>query len=240
MDKSGNFYGMTYWGSRPPFGTVFKLKANGIEKVLHTFSSGKGGKDPMGGVTMNQNGNLYGTTCGGGTGFRYGEAGYGVVFELIGAKGPEKTLFMFGGSNGSCPQAGVIVDQNGNLYGTTSTGGGEDNYGTVFKLTPAGEETVLYSFCSQPECGDGALPLSELIMDASGNLYGTTTYGGADGLGTVFELSPSGTETVLHNFGGTDGVYPTAGLIMDQNGSFYGTTIQGGTYNEGTVFEMVP
>jgi uncharacterized repeat protein (TIGR03803 family) len=170
-----------------------------------------------------------------------------------GAAAQERVLHSFGSGpdDGSTPVAGLIFDAAGNLYSTTS-GGGTYGPGTVFELTPAGTETVLYSFGA---FGDGVSPYAGLIFDAAGNLYGTTYGGGAyqcslgAGCGTVFELSPNGTggwtETVLHSFGnGTDGAIPSAGLIFDAAGNLYGTTAYGGDYGgyngDGTVFELSP
>lgn len=140
-----------------------------------------------------------------------------------------------GGSDGGNPLAGLTIDSAGNLYGTTNIGGAS-NAGTVFKVNVDGEKTVLYSFDGKP---DGANPESSLIMDSAGNLYGTTFAGGASGLGTVFEVSTSGTETVLHSFTGKpDGEQPEAGLAMDAAGNLYGTTSLGGTHGNGTAFEL--
>ena len=171
----------------------------------------------------------------------------------------EKVLHSFNdnGQDGGTPEAGLIFDAAGNLYGTT-LGGGTYGGGTVFELTPTAgggwTEKVLYSFCSQPNCTDGAGPLAGLILDAAGNLYGTTSQGGdyqcPSGTytycGTVFELKPIAgggwTEQVLHSFdgSGTDGTYPSAGLIFDAAGNLYGTTQVGGYYGGGTVFELTP
>ena len=134
-------------------------------------------------------------------------------------------------ADGMAPNAGVIQDTKGSLYGTTSAGGAH-RYGTVFKLSKTGKEAVLYSFCNRSGCTDGAIPSAGLIQDDKGNLYGTTGDGGAYGYGTVFKLSKSGKETVLHSFcngsGCTDGALPSGGLIRDANGSLYGTTQTGG------------
>ncbi|MGA2904008.1 MAG: choice-of-anchor tandem repeat GloVer-containing protein [Candidatus Korobacteraceae bacterium] len=168
----------------------------------------------------------------------------------------EKVLHSFNnnGVDGAEPYAGLIFDAAGNLYGTTGNGGVNAG-GTVLELTPAGggnwAETVLYSFCSQTNCTDGANPSASLIFDAAGNLYSTTDAGGTYGDGTVFELTPTAgggwTEQVLHSFNnnGTDGAYPYAGLIFDATGNLYGTTLNGGTYQCvdegcGTVFELTP
>jgi uncharacterized repeat protein (TIGR03803 family) len=158
--------------------------------------------------------------------------------------GEETVLYAFkGGSDGQNPAAGLIADNKGNLYGTTEEGGPRDA-GTVFKISPDGSETLLHSFCSQRDCEDGAVPVAGLIADKSGNLYGTTEDGGAFcrgflGCGTVFRISPDGTETVVHSFpGGFLGEYPCGSLTADGKGNFYGTTSYGGAYDYGTVFVM--
>ena len=171
----------------------------------------------------------------------------------------ETVLYSFlGGSDGSGPQAALIADKEGALYGTTA-GGGSGNNGTVFKLSPpakgqtAWTETVLYRFCSQPSCSDGAGPQAALIADKEGALYGTPSGGGSSGYGTVFKLTPARgnttgkttwTETVLHSFqgGASDGAYPFAGLIFDKKGALYGTTEGGGPpgCSCGTAFKLTP
>jgi uncharacterized repeat protein (TIGR03803 family) len=155
----------------------------------------------------------------------------------------EKILYSFaGGVDGASPEAGVILDAAGNLYGTT-WGGGSAGFGTVFKLSrnPDGTwtESILHSF----QGADGDAPRAELVFDNVGNLYGTTFSGGTVG-GVVFKLSPNAdgtwTETIIHNFNGVDGAIPTGALIMDGAGNFYGTTAQGGTLGGGTVFQLTP
>ena len=136
------------------------------------------------------------------------------------------------------------MDAAGNLYGTTEGGGiascGGLGCGVVFELAPDGTETVLYSFCSQSGCADGAVPLAGLIMDAAGNLYGTTAFGGTSNQGVVFQLAPDGTATAIAN-GGPYAAYPYAGLVMDTVGNLYGTTYNGGgAYGDGVVFELRP
>ena len=165
-----------------------------------------------------------------------------------GAQSKYKTLHRFkGGKDAEGAYASLIFDQKGNLYGTEA-GGGNQNNGTVFKLTPNADgswtESVLYTFCSLSHCADGAFPTASLIFDGTGNLYGTAYAGGANGLGTVFKLAPnahgSWTESVLHTFtGGTDGGFPWASLIFDQMGNLYGTTY-GGADDLGTVFKLTP
>jgi len=140
--------------------------------------------------------------------------------------------------------AGLIMDKKDNLYGTTAFGGGSCDCGTVFEVTPSGEESLLYDFGIYTGNGYyGAYPYAGLIMDTEGNLYGTT-YGGGDGEGTVFEVTPSGEETVLYKFcpqqGCKDGANPYASLIRDKKGNFYSTTGSGGAYGYGTVFKVTP
>src|SRR5439155_2369757 len=169
-------------------------------------------------------GNLYGTTCCGGT------FNYGIVFK-VDTSGNETGLYSFtGGADGASPlYVALLRDGAGNLYGTTQNGGDTScdppyGCGTVFKLDSAGNETVLYSFVGGT---DGQYPLAGVIRDASGNFYGTTSRGGSAGAGTVFKLNPrTGKETVLYTFqsGPTDGDAPYAGLVMDSTGNLYGTT----------------
>ena len=265
FDKNGNLYGTTYVGGTNGDGTAFELTpavgGGWTEKVLHTFGNGTDGTNPWAGLIFDKNGNLYGTTHGGGTYY----IGYGTVFELTPAAGggwTEKVLHSFNPADGDgqTPEAGLIFDAVGNLYGTT-VGGGTYGDGTVFELTPAvggnWAEKVLYSF--NPNRGDGVGPAAGLIFDAAGNLYGTTYWGGTydcpgvpPGCGTVFELTPTAgggwTEKVLHSFlnNGTDGTHPAFGtLIFDALGNLYGTTEEGGTHSScyggcGTVFELTP
>jgi uncharacterized repeat protein (TIGR03803 family) len=190
---------------------------------------------------VDASGDVYGTTAYG------GKAGGGTVFEFAAGGGGETVLHDFGSKkkDGMTPLATPIRDQAGNLYGTTMQGGANVK-GTVFKLAPDGHETILYSFCSLSGCTDGQWPYAGLVFDNAGNLYGTTVKGGnADcNCGTVFELSASGVETVLHAFvGGSDGATPFAGLMMDGSGNLFGTTLNGGgstncTSGCGTVFEI--
>ena len=201
------------------------------ESVLYSFGTGIDGQNPYAGLIQDASGNLYGTTLYGGTN------NLGTVFKVTPA-GVETVLYSFGtGTDGQYPRAGLIQDASGNLYGTTMQGGTK-NKGTVFKVTPAGVETVLYSFGTGT---DGQTPFAGLIQDASGNLYGTTFEGGTNGLGTVFKVTPVGVETVLYSFGaGIDGQTPYARLIQDASGNLYGTTFQGGTNGLGTVFKISP
>ena len=234
LDTSGNLYGTTEYGGAYGYGTVFKLTPSGTKTILHSFDpNGTDGAYPVASLVMYK-GHLYGTTVEGGT---YGIDG--TVFELTHTtKGwTETILHSFGaGGDGSQPYSVLTFDKLGNFYGTTNVGGAY-SYGTVFKLTPSGTETILWSFGNGT---DGANPLAGVVLDRNGNLYGTTEYGGAYNQGTVFKLTPSGTETILWSFGnGTDGAYPVAGLVM-YTGNLYGTTANGGAYGDGTVFEVTP
>ena len=232
-DKKGNFYGITAQGGPRGVGTLFELSANGQETVLHAFV-GSDGSGPVGGLIRDKTGNLFGTTASGGA------FSSGTAFEFA-SNGIFTTLYSFctqaSCTDGSDPQAGLIFDPSGNLYGTTKTGGTNTNGtpgGTVFKIgANGGTETVLYNFCSLASCADGQFPLSKLIMDSQGNLYGTTVSGGANNQGTIFVVPASGgSETVLYSFcaqtGCTDGAGPYGSLIMDKSGNLYGTTEFGG------------
>jgi uncharacterized repeat protein (TIGR03803 family) len=177
QDAAGNLYGTTYRGGASGVGTIFKLAVNGQETVLYSFTGLADGGNPQGGLTRDSAGNLYGTSA-------PVSSGYGTVFKLSPA-GTETILHSFVGSDGSYPTRGVLRDTAGNLYGTTSLGGAY-GFGTVFELSATGTETVLYSFTGG---NDGSVPYSDLIQDVSGNLYGTTTSGGANSAGVVFEIT---------------------------------------------------
>lgn len=257
-DKQGALYGTTSSGGLGfGFGIAFKLTppAHGetawTETVLHLFTGGSDGNNPFAGLTVGPDGALYGTTSNGGS---TNNGGYGTVFKLSPpARGEtgwtETVLYNFsGGSDGSVPQAGVIFDHEGALYGTTTLGG--NGSGTVFKLSPpakggtAWTETVLYSFSGG---SDGNSPASGLIADTQGALYGTTAGGGGNGVGAVFKLTPPSRhganwgESVLYSFkGGSDGSYPYASVIGSWRGNLYGTTsgTDGAPGDFGTVFEL--
>jgi uncharacterized repeat protein (TIGR03803 family) len=255
FDAAGNLYSTTYSGGTYDDGTVFELSpASGgrwTEKVLYSFNiEGTGGARPSAGLVLDASGNLYGTTS----------WNSGVVFELSPtSKGEwtEHVLHSFGsGTDGyGTNSAGVIFDSAGNLYGTTFWGGtgncgpkGLPGCGTVFELTPAGDgswtETILHNF--EFNGIDGLYPVAALVIDGSGNLYGTTSGGGAYNWGTAFEMKPEigggWSETVIHSFNenGKDGADPAAGLTLDTVGNLHGTTMQGGSEACvcGTVFAL--
>jgi uncharacterized repeat protein (TIGR03803 family) len=254
IDNSGNLYGTTEGGAGTGCagygcGTVFRLAPNGTETELYAFQGGSDGQFPEGGLIADQSGNLYGLTGEGGSynAAECAQNGCGTVFEVQ-PNGTKITLYTFqAGTDGAFPVGGLIADASGNFYGTTNSGGGSgcdgDGCGTVFKLTSDGTETVLYAFQGGT---DGLGPLAGLIVDSAGNFYGTTGFGGSCGCGTVFEVSPSGAETVLYSFqAGSDGDLPEAGLVLDKTGNLYGTTyFGGGTRCErsgcGVVFKLAP
>jgi len=234
IDENGNLYGTTIHGGANDGGTVFEVRPNGAERVLHSFGSGSDGAYPEAGLARDQNGSLYGTTFGGGTN------GYGSVF-VVSSNGLEKVLHSFSndGEDGNLPVSGVVLDSKGNIYGTTNRGGLFD-LGSIFEISAQRGENVLYSFGTH--AGDGYYPDSTLIIDKVGNLYGTTPGGGPSGWGTVFKFSVNGVETILHNFinDGLDGITPYAGLTLGDKGRLYGTTNLGGAFNGGTVFFVAP
>lgn len=238
-DAAGNLFGVAHQGGATNNGVVFEIAADGTETVLYSFKAGSDGRKPEAGLLEDAAANLYGTTFYGG-----GTCDCGIVFRLA-ADGTETVLHTFaGGQDGANPQAGLIADAAGNLYGTTTLGGSGGN-GIVFKLAPGGKLTVLHAFTGG---ADGGYPQASLTMDKKGGLYGTAVVGGTNDFGTVFKLTPRGAFKVLHAFaGGKDGENPLAGLIEDKAGNFYGTTRLGGENGTGcfgdgcgTVFRLAP
>ena len=230
--SDGNLYGTTLNGGANSTGAVFELTPGGAMTILYSFAGGNGGDHPDAGVIQANDGNFYGTAI------NYFENSDGMVFQLT----PEGTLtrlhsFASSPTDGVSPQGSLLLGSDGNLYGTTSAGG-SNNLGTVFKVTPDGVETVLHSFGGTP--ADGAAPQFGVVQGADGNLYGTTGNGGTNGYGTVFKLTPDGIETVLYSFSGTgDGSYPSTALVQGGNGNFYGGTYSGGvSAGSPTIFEL--
>jgi uncharacterized repeat protein (TIGR03803 family) len=203
--------------------------------TLFSFD-GTDGAQPYAGLVQATNGDLYGTT------YEGGADGVGTVFKIT-PSGTLTTLLSFDLSDGASPFAGLVQATNGDLYGTTIKGSSvNDDAGTVFKITPSGTLTTLYTFCSQSGCTDGVYPDAGLVQATNGDLYGTTFEGGANGLGTVFKITPSGTLTTLYNFcsqsGCTDGYSPSGTLVQGTDGNLYGATEYGGANVYGTVFSI--
>jgi uncharacterized repeat protein (TIGR03803 family) len=232
------------------FGTLAPLGGAHAARpvILHEFAGSPDGSYPTATLVRDKTGNFFGTTRNGGN----PDCGCGAVFKIA-PDGSESVLYAFkGGSDGGWPYAGLILDAAGDLYGTTTQGGGSGTgcrgygCGTVFKITPNGTETVLYAFAGN---ADGSFPGGTLLLDKAGNLFGTTVFGGntseyclTEGCGTAFQLSPDGAKTTLYAFcsqsGCTDGNNPFAGLIADKSGNLYGTTLSGGKDGVGTVFTL--
>ena len=262
IDAAGNLYGTTFEGDAGT-GTAYKLayKSTGWGLTpLYVFTVTSNGVIPYDTLVFGRDGKLYGTTGFGGIGpcLAYGHSGCGTVFSLqipvtlchtAYCPWTERPLYKFsGGSDGSTPYGATLVfDSAGNLYGTTYGGGGGSctaGCGVVYKLTPSGggwTQSVVYTFTGG---ADGASPWAGVTLDQAGNLYGTTSSGGAYGNGTVYELSPAGsgwTEKTIHSFQRLqDGGSPFSGLIFDGSGNLYGATQYGGSGGGGTVFELTP
>jgi len=243
FDTAGNLYGTTYYGGAYKKGTVFKLAPNPdgswSESVIHSFRA-RHGTNPYAGVIFDTAGNLYGTTWSGGL------YHLGTAFKLTpnpDGSWSESVIHNFNGEGGGHPSAGLVLDAAGNLYGTTYTGG-RSKCGTAFKLTPNPHGTWTKTKLQAFKGPNGCHPYVSLILDAAGNLYGTTVYGGAHGYGTAFKLTPnpdgSWTRTKLHAFKGPDGNDPEGELTLDAAGNLYGTTFWGGAYNQGTIFKLTP
>jgi len=290
LDTAGNLYGTTYKGGASNYGTVFKVSKAGKETVLHSFAGGSAdGCNPGGGLILDAKGNLYGDTqlC--------GASNYGTVFKV--SKAGKETVphsFAGGSSDGAEPFYGsLLMDKKGNLYGVTEHGGtGEGcnlNCGVLYRLSKSGTLTVLHSFANAPDGsfpfgtpvmdgkgnlfgttdagdpdqvgivwkvsknehetilhsfsysgGDGEIPVGGVVLDAKGNLYGTTEGGGASGDGTIYKLSKTGKETILHSFAGSDGEYPFDSVVRGANGNLYGTAAYGGSGSYGVVWKLTP
>jgi len=237
MDAMGNLYGTTELGGSSIYGTVFKTTKAGKTTVLYSFTGGSDGGHPLAGLVRDKKGNLYGTTdIGGGQ-------NDGTVYKLS-PGGTLTVLHRFAGypKDGSNPVAGLFMDAKGRVYGNTCWGGAH-GWGTVFTVNTSGKEAVLYSFTGG---SDGGCPNGGLIMDAKGNLYGNTCYGGGTGCsggygcGTVFRLDSKGAETVLHKFSGRDGQYPYGSLVRDAQGNLYGTASEDDKVGFGTVWKLTP
>lgn len=262
MDSAGNLYGPTFYGgdttcfSPIGCGVVFKLAKSGTtwtESALHTFELDANGAIPQGFLTISGT-TLYGANLYGGNLADCSGSGCGVIFKMPTTTGVETVLYAFtGGTDGLGPTGGMILDSKGNLYGTTATGGDlsctisqySAGCGVVFEVTPTKKEKVLHAFTGTT--ADGAEPFLGVVRDKSGNLWGTTGYGGTDNVGTIYELPATGGEVVAYNFtGGTDGGGPTSSLTLDKSGNLWSTAYSGGDLSCGsgvgcgTVFEFIP
>ena len=263
----GNFYGTAPYGGTHLHGTIFKITPSGTLTVLYNFCSGgtgcPDGYYPHAGLILASDGNFYGTTTDGGN---LPPANGGTVFKIT-PSGTFTTLYKFcsqGGqscTDGESPDAPVVQGTDGNFYGTTLFGGAHTG-GTIFKITPNGVFTALYSFCTQTRCADGYSPFGSLFQATDGNFYGTATFGGIQtgfpvcsnegGCGTIFKITPTGTYTLLHRFcslsGCTDGAQPAfVALSEGRDRNLYGTTFYGGVGSDcvgefelgcGTIFKL--
>src|SRR5262245_36442960 len=232
--SDGNFYGTTASGGTLFQGTVFRITSSGAITVLHSFNSFLSeGAVPVAGLVQGSDGNFYGTTAVGGQHFQ------GTLFR-IDATGNLTTLHSFSGSpnDGSNPVAGLVQGSDGNLYGTTPSGGAHFQ-GIVCRISQGGGGfTVLHSFNGHPT--EGGVPFAALVQGDDGDFYGTTAVGGAHVKGTVFKIDEAGTLTTLHSFNGSpgEGANPVGGLLQGSDGNFYGTTVLGGTHRRGTLFSI--
>jgi uncharacterized repeat protein (TIGR03803 family) len=237
--RDGNFYGTTQYGGTHDYGAVFRISPGGSYTNLHSFvgyGDPNDGANPNAGLIQGSDGNFYGAVNGG---------GIGAVFR-INPSGDYTNLYLFSGypDDGANPNARLVQGSDGNFYGTTEYGGTHD-YGAVFRISPGGSYSNMYSFAGYPY--DGSYPEGGLVQGGDGNFYGTTFNGGTStnctaGCGTVFRISPSGIYTTLYSFSNSsnDGGYPNAGLVQGSDGNFYGLTNTGGTNGNGVVFLISP
>jgi uncharacterized repeat protein (TIGR03803 family) len=236
----GNFYGTTFYGGALGQGTVFEVTPGGALTVLHFFCVQSGctdGANPQAGLVKGADGDFYGTTeFGGANGIC--DFGCGTVFKITPSGDDLVWVYSFCSqpncADGYYPEAGLVQGNDGNFYGTASSGGGDTGIGTIFKITPTGVLSPLYSFSG----ADGSDPVAALVQAIDGNFYGTTSAGGGTGVGTIFEITPSGMLSTLHSFSGADGRDPVAALVQATSGNFYGTTDGGGDNAQGTIFEL--
>ncbi len=254
LDRAGNLYGTAFGGGIHGYGVVYKLARHGSSWLLtplYSFTAGADGGYPVGAVTFGPDGTLFGTTTG------FGTYGAGTVFDLrpqpkacstVLCSWNVTSLYQFSidqWGNPDWPAGNIIFDSAGNLDGTT-TNGGTNGFGSVYELTPSGggwTESDIYSFDGDPR-GSGVYPGVGIALDSAGDLYGTSYSGGAYGLGTVFELTRSGsnwTETILYSFNGIDGSGADGGVVFDRAGNLYGGTLVGGVPGRGgVVYELSP
>jgi uncharacterized repeat protein (TIGR03803 family) len=233
LDSAGNLYGFEY--ATNANGSIFKVTPEGTFSVVYNFcslSNCADGSTPVGSLIINRAGNLYGATN------RGGEFNQGAVFELT-REYAETVLYSFtGGADGGNPVGKLTQDAAGNMYGVTYAGGStpSSSYGTLFKITSAGAESVLYSFCQLTNCNDGARPAGALTLDASGNLYGTTILGGTNNAGVVFKVTSEATESVLEDL--TTSADGGNGAVLDKSGNVYAEIYSGGKNGQGSVLKL--
>ena len=236
MDNAGNTYGTTIGGGSQNCGTLFKVDSTGFPSTLHSFFGATNPADgckPYGKPYVDAAGNVIGTTFYGGT------YGVGCVYKVA-PKGKITIIYSFPsgfGGDAKYPHGGLVRDSKGNYWGTTEYGGmpGSGGYGTVFKITPAGQESVVHAFTPAT---DGNTPIAGLAIDTQDNVYGVTNLAGPSGFGTVFKLTPAGQFSVLHSFDYQDGANPVGLMVVDPNGNVFGTTEHGGSFLGGEVFEL--
>jgi len=248
LGSDGNFYGVTYSGGANDLGALFKFSPAGVETVVYSFGASSSDGTQPASVIQGTDGNFYGTTVTGGS---YGTGscaaaltdcvpGDGTIFKFNPTTGVETVLYSFGAisTDGINPNGNLLLASDGNFYGTTGAGGANSN-GAVFKVSTSGIETLLYSFGSGSST-DAKTPSAGLIQGSNGELYGTTTLGGAHGSGAVFQISTGGIESVLYSFGNAtnDGSTPYAALLQGSDGNLYGTTIFGGSNKLGSLFKV--
>jgi uncharacterized repeat protein (TIGR03803 family) len=240
----GNFYGTTYQGGANNYGTVFKISSSGQLTTIYNFcvkTNCTDGANPYGPLVLGSDGYFYGTTLGGGA------LGHGIIFK-ISPVGKITKLYAFcrhhqGGPcrDGSGPETPLVEGTDGNFYGTTLAGG-EGKSGVMFRITPQGGYTLLYTFCSKAHCTDGTAPDGGLIQAADGSFYGASFKGGTHGVGTIFKITTAGQLTILYDFCSltncADGAYPVGALVQAVGGIFYGTAGEGGANNYGSVFTI--
>ena len=230
LGTHGNLYGTTQNGGSNSLGSIFRVAPNGVLAGLYSFTGGSDGANPFAGLAQGPDGNFYGAAWAGGTN------GFGAIFQVA-SNGALIPLYSFtGGNDGASPHAVLTLGNDGSFYGTAYYGG-TANAGTIFRITPGGAFSALYSFSGQ---SDGAYPFAGLVQGAGGNFYGTTYKGGASGNGTVFKITANGILTTLVAFNSANGAYPYGGLVQGDDGNFYGTTSSGGSCSSGTVFKMTP
>lgn len=252
QSANGDFYGVAEMGGEFGYGRIFKMNPSGIVTTLHSFEGygGTNGWGPMGGLTEGKGGWFFGTAYNGGIKERTDNAGMGTVYK-VNTNGFLKTLFYFSGTNGEFPASSLLLGKDGCFYGTTPYGGPayakgppEHGFGTVFRITPDGTLTTLFSFNGT----NGSMPYASLVQGPDGSLYGTTRFGGVDygvsdtrtqpawalrTFGTVFRITPSGAFTSLFSFSGTNGARPSGALVQGRDGYLYGTTEFGGVSYRG-------